>query len=111
MVSVTLRAAQSIPLSDNQVDGNFQGLADGVNANIAALAVANATITAQNTTIANLGVIVANLSALSMKSGTTAQRPTPTILGQPYMDMTLGYQINAASLSPVIWNNTAGVPV
>ena len=44
-------------------------------------------------------------------SGTTAQRPTPAFVGQPYFDTTLGKPINAKSINPVIWVDCNGVTV
>lgn len=47
-----------------------------------------------------------------INSGTTGQRPVPTLIGQPYYDTTLGYQINCQQIAPsVIWHNGAGNPV
>ncbi|MFK4447473.1 hypothetical protein ABH944_007789 [Caballeronia udeis] len=43
--------------------------------------------------------------------GTTAQRPVPSFIGQPYTDTTLGLPITALSLSPVVWINSAGTQV
>jgi hypothetical protein len=48
--------------------------------------------------------------AFCMK-GQTANRPTPTFIGQRYIDTDLGYEIIAQSLSPVIWTNAVGAPV
>lgn len=44
-------------------------------------------------------------------SGTTASRPTPTVIGQPYFDLTLGQPIWCSQVSPPIWVNAAGVAV
>lgn len=44
-------------------------------------------------------------------SGTTAQRPAPLAVGQPYFDTTLGLPIVVKQLSPVIWVDGAGVQV
>lgn len=43
-----------------------------------------------------------------MLSGTTSNRPVPTFIGQPYFDITLGKQINAKTLSPVVWVDGIG---
>lgn len=40
--------------------------------------------------------------------GPTANRPTPTMIGQAYFDTTLGYGINCQQVSPPIWVNGAG---
>lgn len=44
-------------------------------------------------------------------SGTTAQRPIPVFVGQPYFDITLGFMVWAKQLSPAIWVDAAGVSV
>ncbi|CAB3731286.1 hypothetical protein [Paraburkholderia rhynchosiae] len=44
-------------------------------------------------------------------SGPTSARPVPGFVGQPYLDTTLGYLINAKQISPAIWVNAAGVTV
>lgn len=43
--------------------------------------------------------------------GPTASRPTPTFIGQRYIDTDLGYEIMAQSLTPVIWTNAVGAQV
>ena len=43
-----------------------------------------------------------------IQSGTTAQRPIPTRIGQAYFDTDLGKQINAKTLSPVVWVDGIG---
>lgn len=40
--------------------------------------------------------------------GPTSQRPIPQSVGQQFYDTTLGYEVAAASLSPVAWKPTAG---
>ena len=50
-------------------------------------------------------------NAVTQSSGTTAQRPSASYIGQPYFDTTLGYQINAKSLAPTVWVNATGVQV
>lgn len=77
---------------------------------------------AQENTIArawNIGDFVANLltagtleNFVQSNSGTTAQRPIPTYIGQPYYDTSLGYLICCNEFTPsVIWHNGSGNPV
>lgn len=58
-----------------------------------------------------LSVIAAFVLANSPASGTTANRPIPSFVGQPYLDTTLGIMIWALQISPSIWIDAAGVPV
>ncbi|MFZ6727325.1 hypothetical protein ACO0K2_17675 [Undibacterium sp. MH2W] len=39
----------------------------------------------------------------------TAQRPLPTYIGQPCLDLQLGYVVYARQLNPPIWQNAEGV--
>lgn len=48
------------------------------------------------------------LKADKITSGTTSNRPVPTFIGQPYFDTDLGKQINAKTLSPVVWVDGVG---
>ena len=52
-----------------------------------------------------------NASSNQNRSGTTAQRPVPTFIGQNYMDLTLGFQIAVLQISPATWVNSAGATV
>lgn len=47
----------------------------------------------------------------SSGAGTTTQRQalTPTFIGQPFFDLTLGYMMWAKQITPAIWVNAAGV--
>lgn len=49
--------------------------------------------------------------AVALQSGTTVQRPAPSFVNQTYFDTTLGIQIVAQSLAPVVWVNQSGFPV
>lgn len=44
-------------------------------------------------------------------SGTTANRPVPLSVGQPYFDTTLGFMIWVKQISPPIWVAASGVQV
>jgi len=58
-----------------------------------------------------LSVIAAFVLANSPGSGPTIQRPTPTFIGQPYLDTTLGIMIWCLQILPIIWIDAAGVSV
>jgi hypothetical protein len=61
------------------------------------------------TQLADAGKILARFTPLG---GTTAQRPPDPVLGQQYLDRTIGKPIWAASVAPnVIWKDAAGVTV
>ena len=47
----------------------------------------------------------------STGSGPTANRPTPSFVGQPYFDTTLGFMVWAKQILPAIWVDAAGVSV
>jgi hypothetical protein len=79
-------------------------------------------VRAQEGTVARnwyVGDFVANLFTagtanqfMQINSGTTSQRPIPTIIGEPYYDTTLGYQINCNQITPsIVWHNGQGNPV
>jgi len=80
-LNLALRSGQTNPLSWAQVDANWTALQNFCNA---------------------LG-----------QSGTTTQRTayTPLFIGQPWMDTTLGFQVNCLTLSPATWVDAAGVLV
>lgn len=62
--------------------------------------------------IANLFTSGTADNFVQIMSGTTAQRPIPTKIGQIYYDTTLGYSINCHQFTPsVIWHNGQGVSV
>ena len=44
-------------------------------------------------------------------SGPTANRPSPSFVGQPYFDTTLGFMVWVKQILPIIWVNAAGVQV
>jgi hypothetical protein len=44
-------------------------------------------------------------------SGPTANRPTPSFIGQSYFDTDLGFMVWAKQIFPAIWVNAAGVQV
>lgn len=58
-----------------------------------------------------LSVIAAFVLANSPSSGTTAQRPIPSFIGQPYFDTTLAFMVWAKQTVPAIWVDAAGVSV
>ena len=76
-----LRQNQLTDLSCDQVDGNFIALATLVNANT------------------------------PWSLGTTPNRPNPPVLGQPFIDTTLGLPIICIQVTPTIWIDFAGVQV
>jgi hypothetical protein len=51
------------------------------------------------------------LKADKITSGTTAQRPIPTYIGQAHFDTDLGKQINAKTLDPIVWVDGIGTVV
>lgn len=56
-----------------------------------------------------LSVLSLFVAVGSSTSGTTAQRPVPTFVGQPYFDTTLGFMVWCKQLSPAVWVDAAGV--
>jgi hypothetical protein len=58
-----------------------------------------------------ISVIAAFVLANSPASGPTANRPTPTFIGQPYLDTTVGFMVWALQVAPAIWIDAAGVSV
>jgi len=58
-----------------------------------------------------LSVLAAFVLANSPGSGSTAQRPVPSFIGQPYFDTTLGFMVWTSQTVPAIWVDAAGVSV
>jgi len=58
-----------------------------------------------------LSVLASFLAIGGTPSGPTTSRPTPTFVGQPYFDTTLGFMVWASQLSPSVWVDAAGVSV
>ena len=58
-----------------------------------------------------LAVIAAFVLSGAPSSGTTAQRPAPSFVGQPYFDTTLGFMVWCKQTLPTIWVDAAGVSV
>ena len=61
-----------------------------------------------STTNGNILIDDVETTVYYIQSGTTAQRPVPTLIGEAYFDTDLGKQINAKTLSPVVWVDGIG---
>ena len=59
----------------------------------------------------NFSALASAVNSVITQSGTSLNRPVPSYIGQPYFDTTLGFQINAKQLSPIIWVAASGVSV
>ena len=64
-----------------------------------------------STTNGNMLIDGVETNVYYIQSGTTEQRPIPTLIGQAYFDTDLGKQINAKSLDPVVWVDGIGTVV
>ena len=51
------------------------------------------------------------LGGIAVTSGPTANRPTPSFVGQSYFDTSLGFMVWASQISPATWVDAAGVIV
>jgi len=61
--------------------------------------------------LATLAAFILGSGGASVLSGTTANRPLPVYVGQPYFDTTLGFMVWAKQLLPTVWVDAAGVQV
>lgn len=69
---------------------------------------ANANKVIDSTINGNILIDGVETNVYYIQSGTTEQRPIPTLIGQAYFDTDLGKQINAKTLSPVVWVDGIG---
>lgn len=72
---------------------------------------ANANKVTDSTTNGNILIDGVETNVYYIQSGTTAQRPIPTYVGEAYFDTDLGKQINAKTLDPAVWVDGIGAVV
>lgn len=95
--SLTTTAKTTVVSAVNELDGEI-GTLTGL------------TTSAKTNLVSAINENVSKINEIK-SSGATASRPTPTYIGQPYFDTTLGKPIWAKTITPVAWVDSTGTAV